>query len=114
MKLSTYIIALTMVVGAAEAQSTIDQLCGKDHVDQTATAGDVVPNPDGYYVQSLQTQLSHGDPRIVQAVGKTFHVCTRSASIPDMDLSRAINQANRQVIKFLFVPVDDHNDLPGS
>jgi len=114
MNVPTYIIALTMIAGTAEAQSMIGQLCGQDHINQTATPDDVMPNPDGYYVQSLQTQLSHGDPRIVQAVGESYHLCTRGASTPDLDTSRAIILENRRVITYLFVPVASPNNQPGS
>ncbi len=114
MNASAYIFALTMVAGAAGAQSKIDQLCGQDHINQTSGFGDVMPNPDGYYVRSLQTQLSHGDPRIVEAVGDRPYLCTRSAATPDMDTTNAINLANQPEIKYLFVPVDGRTNLPAS
>lgn len=104
MKVSVYIFALSMVAGAAEAQSIIDQRCGPNHINQIATQGDLVANPDGYYVRSLQTQLSHGDPRIVQAVGREYHLCTRPASTPDMDTNQTILFKNERTIKYLFVP----------
>lgn len=83
MNVSAYIIALTMAAGAADAQSKIDQLCGQGHVNQTNIQGDVTSNPDGHYVRSLQIQLRHGDPRIVQAVGREYHLCTGPAATPD-------------------------------
>ena len=67
---------------------------------------DVTANPDGYYIRSLQTQLSHGDPRIIQATGKKFHLCTRSAATPDMDGTKALTMINERAVKYLFVPVD--------
>ena len=110
MKVSTYIFALSMVAGAAQADTAVDagtiigRLCGQNQISHTAALGDVLPNPDGYYVRSLQTQISYGDARIVQAVGTAFHLCTRWAATPDMDASRAINLAGHQVVKYLFVP----------
>jgi len=114
MKISAYVLALTMAASTANAQSRIDQLCGQGHANQTAGQGDVMENPDGYYVRSLQTQLSHGDPRIVQAVGIAFHLCTRRAATPDMDSSQAINLLNQHEIKYLFVPVAHRSTAAGS
>jgi len=106
MKLSAYVFALTMIAGAADAQSIIDQLCGQDHANQATTQGDVTSNPDGYYVRSLQTQLSHGDPRIVRAVGREYHLCTRPAATPDMDVNQAMFLKNGRVVKYLFIPIE--------
>jgi hypothetical protein len=53
-------------------------------------SSDVRANPDGYYVVSLRTQLSHGDLRIVNATGEVFHLCTSSAATPDMETTRAL------------------------
>jgi hypothetical protein len=106
MNVSAYVFALTMVSGAADAQSVIDQLCGQDHVNQTTMQGDVTSNPDGYYVRSLQTQLSHGDPRIVRAVGREYHLCMRPAATPNMDANQAMQLKNARVVKYLFIPVE--------
>ena len=114
MKLSAHIIAFTMVVGTAEAQSKVEELCGRNHINQATVYGDVTPNPDGYYIRSLQTQLSYGDFRIVKAVGRTFHLCTRDAATPGMDTSTAINLANKRVIKYLFIPVCEQAKWSGS
>ena len=114
MNVSAYIIALTMIAGTAEAQSKVAELCGPDHVNQIVAKGEVMENPDGYYVRGLQIQLSHGDPRIVQAVGDTFNLCTRNAATPDMDHSNAINFAQRSEIRYLFVPVGGGKTRLGS
>jgi len=106
MKLSAYVFALTMVASTADAQSVTDQLCGQDHVNQTILEGDITSNPDGYYVRSLQTQLSHGDPRIVRAVGSEYHLCTRPAATPDMDENQAMLRKNGRVVKYLFIPME--------
>jgi hypothetical protein len=106
MNISAYVFALTMVAGTADAQSAIDQNCGQGHVNQTTVQGDVTANPDGYYVRSLQTQLSHGDPRIVRAVGGEYHLCTRPAETPDMDATQATLLKNGRVVKFLFIPIE--------
>lgn len=97
---------LALCAAPALAESKIDSLCGTGHVDETAHAGDVSANPDGYYIRSLQVQLRHGDPRIVQAVGKQFHLCTRSAARPDMEATRALLLQGEREVKYLFVPTD--------
>lgn len=105
MKLTATLIALTIfTAGAAAAESRIKTLCGADHSNEAASADDVVANPDGYYIRSLQTQISHGDPRIVQATGRTFNFCTTTAATPDMDSSRAMLLMNDRRVKYLFVP----------
>lgn len=106
MNVSAYVFALIMVAGAAEAQSVIDQLCGSNHVKQTIANDDVTSNPDGYYVRSLQTQLSHGDRRIVPAVGSEYHLCTRPAATPDMHASQVMLLKNGRVIQYLFIPIE--------
>lgn len=114
MKAFALILALSTVAGTAQAQSMIDELCGHDHINETTGLDDVTSNPDGFYVRSLQTQLSFGDPRIVRAVGGAFHVCTRSAATPDMDSAGAFNLKTLHVVKYLLVPIGDASDLPGS
>jgi hypothetical protein len=101
------LITLTaaLVVGTmAQADSMIDTLCGSEHVNEAAGPLDIRENPDGYYIASLETQLSHGDLRIVQAVGETFHLCTRSAAIPEMDTPTAILLMDERTVRYLFVP----------
>ena len=105
MNVSAPIFALCLTFGTAQAQSMIDERCGQDHVNQITELGDVISNPDGYYVRSLQTQLSHGDPRIVRAVGTEYRLCTRPAVTPDMDANEALLLKNKRVVKFLFVPI---------
>ncbi|MGR3617702.1 MAG: hypothetical protein ACU0BB_16915 [Paracoccaceae bacterium] len=105
MNVSSYIFALTLVAGTADAQSMIDQLCEPGHVSEIAAQGDVTSNPDGYYVRSLQTQLSHGDLRIIPAVGTVYHLCTRPAATPEMGTTKAMLLEDDRVIKYLFVPV---------
>lgn len=107
MKLSAYIFAFSMVGGLAEAGPMIDQLCGQGHINETSAQGDVVSNPDGYYVRSLQIQISHGDARIVRDVGHEFHLCTHSPATPDMDANQLFLLRDERTIKYLFVPTKD-------
>jgi hypothetical protein len=105
LKLFTALTVLTIAsTGTAYAESRIMDLCGDGHVNEADD--DVVAYPDGYYIRGLQTQLSHGDPRIVNATGDEFHLCTRSAATPDMDTSTALSLMNERTVKYLFVPVD--------
>lgn len=107
MKLTATLTVLTIFsTGTVYAESRIEALCGAGHVNEIASADDIVANPDGYYIRSLQTQLSHGDPRIVSATGNEFHLCTRSAATPDMDARKAETLMNERRVKFLFAPID--------
>jgi hypothetical protein len=94
-----------VVANAAQAETQIDRLCGSEHRNEVAGAEDIRTNPDGYYTVSLRTQLSHGDPRIVDATGEEFHLCTSSAATPDMESTRALLLMRTRVVKYLFVPV---------
>jgi hypothetical protein len=105
MKVPATVFALCLAAGTAQAQSTIDQMCGQGHVNEIAKLGDVTENPDGYYVRDLQVQLSHGDPRIIRTIGQAFHLCTRGAATPNMESSAALLLMNERRVKFLFVPV---------
>ena len=104
MRLSAYIFAFSMVGGLAEAQTIVDQLCGQGHINETNEQQDVVSNPDGYFVHSLQEQISHGDPRIVHAVGQEFHLCTQSPATPEMDANQLFLIPDERGVKYLFVP----------
>ena len=81
MNVSAPIFALCMVADAAQALSMIGALWGQDHINQVAEIDDSMPNPDGYYLRSMKTHLSHGDTRIVEAVtarselGSIYYVC---------------------------------------
>ncbi len=97
-------LALT-VASATAAESRIHTLCGADHQNEATGPLDVRANPDGYYITATGEQLSHGDPRIIQATGEEFHYCTRSAATPDMDATRARLMMEERVVKYLFVPV---------
>jgi hypothetical protein len=97
-------IALVLVT-AAQAETRIDDLCGSEHRNEVAGLSDIKANPNGYYVVSLRTQLSHGDPRIVNAIGDEFHLCTSSAATPDMETTRALLLMQTRVVKYLFVPI---------
>ncbi len=115
MKTTATITALTIALAtAAAAESRIDTLCGAGHANEAAGPGDIRANPDGYYIRSLRTQLSHGDPRIVRATGRVFHLCTRSAVTPDMDATRALQLKGERAVKYLFVPVADRLPAPAS
>jgi hypothetical protein len=89
---------------AAQAETRIDRLCGSEHRNEAAGPEDIQTNGDGYYIVSLRTQLSHGDPRIVNATGDEFHLCTISAATPDMEATRALLLMQTRVVRYLFVP----------
>ena len=96
-------VALVMA-SSALAETRVDALCGSEHRNEVAGPQDVKANPDGYYIGSLRTQLSHGDPRIVQATGEVFHLCTISAATPDMETTRALLLMQTRAVKYLFIP----------
>lgn len=102
--LALTVIALVMA-SAAQAQTRVDTLCGSGHRNEVADRHDVKANPGGYYIASLRTQLSHGDPRIVKATGDEFHLCTSSLATPDMEATRAQLLMQHKKVKFLFVPI---------
>lgn len=97
----------------AKSETMVDSLCGADHVNETV-AGDILANPDGYYVRSLRVQLSHGDARIIQAVGDEFHLCTRTAATPEMDAGMAKLLMNERRVRYLFVPICPPRAQPSS
>ncbi len=96
------------------ADSRIETLCGVGHLNEVAAADDVVSNPDGFYIRSLQTQISYGDPRIVQTNGSSFHLCTASAATPDMDINKALLLVNERRVKYLFAPINCPKQSPTS
>jgi hypothetical protein len=114
----TKILAVTAIAlvlaSAAQAETRIDTLCGSEHRNEVAGPQDVMANPGGYYIVSLRTQLSHGDLRIVNAVGEAFHLCTSSAATPDMETTRALLLMQTREVKYLFVPaiLDFSNPQP--
>ncbi len=115
MKVFVCICVLSMATAAsAQSQSKITELCGAEHINEIAAPGEVMSNPNGFYVKSLGVQLSLGDPRIVQAVGSEFHLCLRSAATPSNDASRAAILQDRQEVKYLFVPFNGGKDRPGT
>lgn len=106
MKRATILASLAFALTSpAMAEQRVDVLCGEGHLNEVSASDDVIPNPDGYFIRSLQTQISHGDPRLVKAVGNEFHVCTRSAATPDMDANRVLLLAGDRVVTYLFVPM---------
>ena len=117
MKRASPILALALVVAAqaaARADSRIAKFCGPDHVNEIAAAGDVRPNPDGYYVATLGEQVSQGDPRILLTTSDEFYLCTRPAATPDMDASKALLLMNERTVKYLFVPVTPRGTRPST
>lgn len=104
----TRIVALTAIAlvsaAAANAQTQIDKLCGSGHRNEVAGIDDIEASPDGYYIVSLRTHLAHDDPRIVNATGEEFHLCTTSAATPDMETTRALLLMQTRVVRYLFVP----------
>ncbi|MEJ8560140.1 hypothetical protein QTO30_02035 [Yoonia sp. GPGPB17] len=86
------------------ADSRVIEFCGADHVNEMQAEDDVRANPDGYFVVSLQEQVSLGDPRIILTTADTPYLCTRSAATPDMDQTNALQNADTRVVSWLFVP----------
>lgn len=96
---------LTTLAMSAHAQdSRIASLCGADHSNEVAGAEDVRANPDGYYIASLQEQLTLGDPRIIQTNDTDAYLCTRPAATPEMDATNAALNEDARVTRWLFVP----------
>ena len=104
----------TLASGAAFADSRVNALCGVGHMNEAVTSDDVIANPDGFYISSLETQISHGDPRLIHTTGTAFHLCTASAATPDMDTTMALSLMNERRVKFLFVPIDCPKQTPSS
>lgn len=104
----TKVLALTtialLVASAARAETQIDRLCGPGHRNEVASPQDVRANPGGYYIVSLRTQIPQGDPRIVDATGDAFHLCTGSLATPGMETTRALLLMQTREVKHLFVP----------
>lgn len=112
--IATLTVVTALSAASAQAESRIETLCGANHVNEVAAPDDVVANPDGYYIRSLETQISHGDPRIIQATGRTFHLCTRSAATPDMSTTMALTLMDEREVTHLFVPLDCPKSRPAS
>lgn len=107
-------VILTASTTTANAQSMVGRLCGIEHVNETFSSNDVRANPDGYYIESLGIQLSHGDARIIYAVGKTYRLCTREAVTPAMNDSNFQGLGPHRVVSYLFVPVCEVGKKPTS
>lgn len=108
-------IALTLLSASmAFADSRIETLCGVGHLNEVEAADDVLSNPDGFYIRSLQTQISYGDPRIIQTNGSSFHLCTASAANPDMDNNKALLLMNERRVTYLFAPINCPKQSPTS
>lgn len=115
MKFPTFIFFLSVAMNAsAQAQSLIDAHCGLDHKNELAANQVISENPDGFYLPGLKTQLSHGDPRIIRAVGSEFHLCTRDAARPNMDATQLYTLTLKREVKYLFVPNKDCPTGPNS
>lgn len=115
MKLAPTLTALFIATsGVASADTRIDALCGEGHINEMVSAQDVTANPDGYFIKSLQTQISHGDMRLIKASTRGFHLCTRSMATPEMDTAMAMLLMDEVDVKYLFVPTDTCPDKPNS
>lgn len=107
MKRTSIIIALSVLFAmpmAAKADPRISKLCGPDHLNEVASEVDVSPNPVGFYVTSLQEQVSDRDPRIILSTEDKFYLCTRTAATPDMDAAKALLLMQERTVKYLSVP----------
>ncbi len=108
MKRTGLVIALTLLSAgalAAQADSDITRLCGPAHVNEVASAEDVLAYPAGYYVRSLKEQVSLGDPRIMLTTNDEFYLCTLPAATSDMNSTKATLPMHERTVKYLFVPV---------
>ncbi|MDU8928983.1 hypothetical protein RXV86_16435 [Alisedimentitalea sp. MJ-SS2] len=116
MKSTTIIAALTAatITGAANADSRIERFCGAGHENEITSLWDVKPNPDGYYVASLNSQISEGDPRIVLTNDPGFHLCTTGVALPGMPENEIYRLKGKRKVKFLFVPISDWSVRPSS
>ncbi len=105
----------TTLSSASAADSRIATLCGKTQFNEIAGLDDVSANPDGYYVRSLRTQVSHGDPRIVQSNGESgYFLCSVSAATPDMDTTQTVLMKQKRRVKYVFVPAGCPKQKPTS
>lgn len=104
MKPALLSVIVSVFATAAAAEGKIDALCGADHVNEVGAATGVTSNPDGYFVTGLNEQISFGDPRLIQAVGEDYYLCTRSAATPDMDAGKARLLMDSRRVRYLFVP----------
>lgn len=109
--LSAILIATASTAGA---EGMVERLCGAGHANEAGSAITIQANPDGYFVSGLNEQISHGDPRLIMAVGQRFHLCTRSAATPEMDAAKATLLMGERRVKYLFVPNCPHKVQPGS
>jgi hypothetical protein len=89
---------------AAQADSDIALLCGLAHVNEAASAYDILAYPAGYYVASLKEQVGLGDPRIILTTNEEFYLCTRPAVASGSDSTGATLPMRQRTVKFLFVP----------
>jgi hypothetical protein len=112
MKLFITLIAAAVAATAATAlekevaqiDSRVAELCGTGHVNEIAGPDDIRSNPDGYFVTSLNEQISLEDGRIVFTNAQAPYLCTRSAATPDMDMANVSKNADRRTTSWLFVP----------
>ena len=104
----------TISSNTAFADSRVNALCGENHMGELAAIDDVVANPDGFYIRSLEMQIRHGDPRIIQTTDTAYHLCTASAATPDMDVTMALSMMSERRVKFLFVPINCPKWSPNS
>lgn len=82
----------------------IDSMCGAGHENELVSTDDFAPNPAGFYIKSLNTQLEPGDPSIVLTAMDEPWLCTRPAGNPSMSHAEAMAVSDQKVLKFLFVP----------
>lgn len=110
MKTFIAIAAATLTVTQAFAaqpeklDSRIATMCGAGHQNELETQADFVPNPAGFYVKSVNTQLEIDDPRVVLTAMKAAYLCTRQAGDPSMSHAEAMALSDQKVVKVLFVP----------
>lgn len=106
MKYAMIALAFTLLPVSVSAQPLGSQLCRQDPI---TTAGDVLSNPQGYYIKSLGVEIKYGDPRIIPSASDQSFFCTRPAATPAMDDAAAAQQRHRQVVEYLFVPLSAHS-----
>ena len=101
---STAQVAAASETQGAQVDSRVSAFCGTEHVNEIAGPNDVVANPDGYFVTSLNEQISLDDERIVFTNAEAPYLCTRQVATPNMDATNVIQKADQRMTSWLFVP----------
>lgn len=97
-------VAIASEADGSQIDSRVSALCGSEHSNEIAGPNDVTANPDGYFVTSLNEQISLDDERIVFTNATAPYLCTRQVATPNMDATNVIQKADQRTTSWLFVP----------